>query len=154
MEKKCQTIPLLLKSLTISLRKIGKTVSESVPSPTVSFHSHVKDTSAVKFFMQPTYINEITNLEKESIKTKCTVCFDSLSIKPIQRTIEEIVIPLDHIINQSFVTRVVPENLKIAKVIPIYKSGIINGFNTYRPISILPALSKITNNIVCNKLVN
>lgn len=58
-----------------------------------------------------------------------------------------------HIINNSFVTGVVPDNLKIAKIIPIYKSGNINVFNNYRPISILPTLSKIMEKIVCNRLV-
>ena len=130
--------------------KIGKTVSESVPSPTTSFHSH---RSSVNFFMQPTDIYEIKNVVT-NLKTKCTVGFDSLSTKLIQQTIGEIIIPLRLSINQSFVTGVVPENLKVAKVIPIYKSGKKNVFNNYRPISILPALSKIMEKIVCNRLVN
>ena len=133
--------------------KIGKTVSESVPSPTTSFHSHLQDRSSVNVFMQPTDIYEIKNVVT-NLKTKCTVGFDSLSTKLIQQTIGEIIIPLRHIINQSFVTGVVPENLKVAKVIPIYKSGNKNVFNNYRPISILPALSKIMEKIVCNRLVN
>ena len=97
MEKKCQTIALLLKNLIFVLAKIGKTVSESVPSTTISFHSHLEDRS-VNFFMQPTDIYEITNVVTQ-LKTKCTVGFDSLSTKLIQQTIEEIIIPLRHIIN-------------------------------------------------------
>ena len=133
--------------------KIGKTVSESVPSPTISFHSHFKDRSSVNFFTQPTDINEITNVVTH-LKTKCSVGFDSISTKLIQHTIEDIIIPFRHIINQSFVTGVVPKNLKVAKIIPIYKSGNKYSFNNYRPISILPALSKIMEQIVCNRLVN
>ena len=64
--------------------------------------------------MQPTDINEIRNVVA-NLKTKCTVGFNSLSIKLIQQTIEEITIPLRHIIYKSFVTGVVPENLKVAK---------------------------------------
>ena len=49
--------------------KIGKTVSESVPSPTTSFNSRLQDRS-VNFFMQPTDIYEIknvvTNLKKQN----------------------------------------------------------------------------------------
>ena len=101
--------------------KIRKTVSESVPSPTTSFQSHLKDRSSVNFFMQPTDINEIRNVT--NLKTKCTVGFVSLSIKLIQQTIGEIIIPLRRIIYKSFVTGVVPENLNVAKIIPIYKSG-------------------------------
>ena len=44
------------------------------------------------------------------LKTKCSEGFDSLSTKLVQKTIEEIAIPLEHITNQSFVTGVVPDN--------------------------------------------
>ena len=44
--------------------------------------------------------------------------------------------------------------MKIAKNIPIYKSGEKDIFNNYRPISLLPALSKIMEKIVANRLVN
>ena len=33
--------------------------------------------------------------------------------------------------------------MKIAKVLPVYKNGAKNEFNNYRPISLLPQLSKI-----------
>ena len=90
--------------------KIGKTLSESVPSPITSFHSHLKDKS-VNVIMQPTDTNEIKDVVT-NLKTKCTVGFDSVSTKRIQQTIEETTIPLRH---QSFVTGVVPENPKVAK---------------------------------------
>ena len=60
----------------------------------------------------------------------------------MRETINEISTPLEDIINLSFVTGSVPENLKIAQIIPIFKSGNNQLFNNYRPISILQALSK------------
>ena len=68
--------------------------------------------------MQTTDIYEI-KIVVTNLKTKCTVGFDSLSTKLILQTIGEIIIPLRHIINQSFVTGVIPENLMVAKIIPI-----------------------------------
>ena len=47
------------------------------------------------------------------------------------------------IINQSLNTGIFPERLKIAKVIPIYKKDDAKMLDNYRPISILPAISKI-----------
>ena len=76
---------------------------------------------------QPYFVNAVFKCilleSKNKNVKKCTVGFDSLSTKLIQQTIEEIVIPLGHIINPSFVTGVVPDNLEVVKVIPIYKRG-------------------------------
>ena len=44
--------------------------------------------------------------------------------------------------------------MKLAKVIPIFKSGNNKLFNNYRPISILPAYSKLMEKIVAKNLVN
>ena len=102
--------------------------------------------------MQPTDVYEIKSVVQKP-KTKCSERFDSLSTKLVQKTIEEIAIPLEHIINQSFVTGIVPDNLKIAKIIPVFKAGNSKIFTNNRPISILPTLSKIMEKIVCNRLV-
>ena len=39
--------------------------------------------------------------------------------------------------------REVPSSLKLAKVVPIYKSKNKEEFNNYRPVSLLPCISKI-----------
>ena len=49
---------------------------------------------------------------------------------------------LYHIINLSLVTTTVPSEWKKATVIPRYKSGPVNEPENYRPILILPILSK------------
>ena len=51
--------------------------------------------------------------------------------------------PLTLIINQCLETGIFPSKLKIAKVIPILKRGDATIFDKYRPISILPSLSKV-----------
>ena len=83
---------------------------------------------------------------------KLTSC-DNLSTYIIQETIDEIAIPITHIINQSLASGLVPDKLKISKIIPIFKSGNNKHFNNYRPISILPPISKILEKIVCIFLV-
>jgi hypothetical protein len=55
----------------------------------------------------------------------------------------ELATPLSYIMNLSLRTDVVPLKWKIAKVTPIHKSGPTSSFDNYRPISVLPILSKI-----------
>ena len=49
---------------------------------------------------------------------------------------------------QEFFTGIFPDQLKIAKIIPIYKKGDQHIFDNYRPISLLPAISKVFEKIV------
>ena len=47
-----------------------------------------------------------------------------------------------------------PDKLKIEQVFPIYKSGKNSVLSNYRPISVLPCLSKILERIMYNRLYN
>ncbi len=45
-------------------------------------------------------------------------------------------------------TGIFPDKLKIAKINPIYKKDDDNLFNNYRPISLLPAISKVFEKVI------
>ena len=60
--------------------------------------------------------------------------------------------PLTYIINRSLRDSTVPGKLKIAKVLPLFKSGPKTLIDDYRPISILPAISKILKRVVYDQL--
>ena len=51
--------------------------------------------------------------------------------------------PLARLINRSIETGVFPSQLKIAKVFPVFKGGEKSDPSNYRPLSILPTVSKI-----------
>ena len=55
----------------------------------------------------------------------------------------EIIPSLTSILNQSLNTGIFSEKVKIAKVIPIHKKGFLNDISNYRPILLLPLISKI-----------
>ena len=56
------------------------------------------------------------------------------------------------ITNQSLSTGIFPEKLKIAKVLPLFKKGNCHHFDNYRPISLLPSISKVIERIVYDQL--
>ena len=48
----------------------------------------------------------------------------------------------------------VPVELKIARVVPLFKAGDKSIFSNYRPISVLPSFSKILEKLVYNRLID
>ena len=57
-----------------------------------------------------------------------------------------------HLLNLSIETGAVPSEWKQAKVVPLFKSGSKDDLDNYRPISILPILSKILEKAVFHQL--
>ena len=62
--------------------------------------------------------------------------------------------PLSLLINQSMAQCVFPAELKIARVIPLYKGENNQLIHNYRPISVLPFLSKIYEKIVYKYVID
>ena len=62
--------------------------------------------------------------------------------------------PLADIFSLSLSTGSVPEQLKIAKVIPIYKKENVEIFSNYRPVSVLPCFSKILERLIFSKCID
>ena len=57
-------------------------------------------------------------------------------------------------ISVSIIHGIVPNELKIARVVPIFKSGDKALFSNYRPISVLPCFSKILERRIYNRIIN
>ena len=62
--------------------------------------------------------------------------------------------PLTHICNLSISQGIFPEQLRVANVIPLYKSDDFMSFNNYRPVFVLCVLSKIFEKIMYNRVTN
>lgn len=58
-----------------------------------------------------------------------------------------------HFVNTILTTSIFPMAWKIARVVPIPKSRLVRGPDDLRPISILPALSKVTEHILKNQML-
>ncbi|KAJ4452058.1 hypothetical protein ANN_03574 [Periplaneta americana] len=79
---------------------------------------------------------------------------DNISILLVQK-IQDIVIPtIAHIFNSSLITSTFPKIWKQAFVLPLPKVKVPTDPNDYRPISILPAISKALERIVHRQITN
>ena len=70
----------------------------------------------------------------------------------MKASIDAIVIPITAITNKCIDQCIFPDKLKIAHVLPLYNKGSQHDCNNYRPISILPTISKLFENYFSNQL--
>ncbi|XP_065662801.1 uncharacterized protein LOC136085424 [Hydra vulgaris] len=118
---------------------IGADLASKIQCPNNTFKSYLTGSHCSLNF------NEINQDELEiaikSLKIK-SPGIDDISCKVVSDVFEEIRNPIYQIFNSSISTGIVPDKLKISKIIPIYKSGETSSLNNYRPISIL-SMSKL-----------
>ena len=70
----------------------------------------------------------------------------------IKKIIISVLEPFMHIFNLFLSKGIFPLQMKIAKVIPIFKLGDKSQFNNYRPISVLSQFSKIVEKLFYERL--
>ena len=112
---------------------------------------YLKNPISNSFFFKPVTENEILEICR-SLKNTTSTGYDDISCNVLKQIIHVIVVPLAHIFNASFSTGVFPQKLKIAKIIPVYKKDDKHLFQNYRPISILPSISKLIEKCAFNRL--
>ena len=79
---------------------------------------------------------------------KSAAGYDEMPSSIMKQCVEYYIKPLTFLINMSITQGTVPNELKIAKVIPLYKGEDIQLIENYRPISILPYFSKIFEKVI------
>ena len=72
----------------------------------------------------------------------------------MQKCINDYIAPLTYLVNISTKQGIFPDELKIAKVFPIFKSNDEQYITNYRPISVLNFFSKIFEKIVVNRIID
>ena len=111
-----------------SLLNLLQTFSINLTTNLYSYHQQIKLKYYLAFLL---------------LKTTKVVDLSAFLFEFSQLIKHDISEPLSQIINLSFSTGCFPNNLKIAKVIPVFKKDSPLECNNYRPISLLSNIDKI-----------
>ena len=149
---KTDNLALIADKFNKYFSNIGEEVNNAVPPTDKHFSNYLHGHYPHNFFMDPVTTAELIQTTK-LLKPKHSKGIDNIPTYIMKDTIEYISTPLTYIFNLSFSQGTVPSYMKIAKIIPIFKAGDKDSFSNYRPISLLPAISKLLEKLVCNRLV-
>ena len=125
-------------------------LSSSVPDSIFDYKYFLSARLDTEFELAETNVSEVTEIISE-IKN-VSPGYDELPASVLKKCSNLLVTPITHICNLSMFSGIFPSKLKVAKVIPVYKKGKRNDFNNYRPISMLPVISKIVEELVYKRL--
>ena len=106
---------------------------------------------AEEMLLGTTNERELVNIIKELNDVGPGV--DNISSKIFKASYRAIMKPLLHLFNTCLESGTFPNSLKIAVVKPIFKSGDCQLINNYRPISILPYISKVLEKLIHHRLM-
>ena len=131
---------------------IGQKLAANIETPNnKAFHDYLQNPCNNQFQFHPVLNDDIIEI-KDKLKPKSSKGHDRMSSTLIKKIKKEISEPLTYIINQCIVQHIFPDKLKLAKILPIYKKDNENLLENYRPISILPAISKILEKVIANQI--
>ena len=132
---------------------IGSTLSASIKldDSTIAFTDYLGNPTEHRFSFSKITENETLTIIN-NLKSKNSSVNDDISNRLLKSIKCEISKPLTIIINQSLETGIFPNALKVAKVKPLFKKGDNCCLNNYRPISLLPTISKIFERVMYTQL--
>uniref|UniRef100_A0A3Q3EUW8 Reverse transcriptase domain-containing protein n=1 Tax=Labrus bergylta TaxID=56723 RepID=A0A3Q3EUW8_9LABR len=132
---------------------VGPILAEKIP---VSVRSDDKNYDFIDINPKSMFLTAVEESEIIEIVHKCknktSTDYNDIDMRIVKQVIQGIAKPLTHICNLSFKTGKFPRKMKIAKVIPLYKTGDKHHFTNYRPVSLLPQFSKILKKLFADRL--
>ena len=130
---------------------VGLKQASSIPHNNMLFSDYLLNPSDLAFSFTRVTRDEITQIIN-SFKPKSSTGEDNISLKLFKMIGPKLSESLTLVINQSLATGVFPDSLKIAKVIPLFKKDDASKFDNYRPISLLPCISKLFEKVAHKQL--
>ena len=133
--------------------KIGSNLASNIncTEDGQSYKVYLQNPTLKKFAFKKVNDNEVLSIIN-NLKNKKSRGADNISNQLLKTIKQELCKPLTIIINQMIETGVYPEKFKISKITPIYKKNERTNIANYRPISLLPTLSKIFERVIHTQL--
>ena len=128
---------------------VGKHYVKKIPKS----KTHIDDYLAAircnqsSIFLAPTSITEISKL-LEGLPNKCSSGHDNVNNLLLKELVKQRSPILELLFNESLTTGQFPDKMKIADIVPLYKSKEHEIVDNYRPISLLMTISKVLERIV------
>ena len=129
---------------------VGIKLANEIVQPNITFNNYLNDIYENSFKFSRITENEILEIIRELKEGSPGI--DEIPISVIKKCKYELYIPLLHMCNLSLSTGVVPDQLKLSCIVPIFKGGDKRKIINYRPISLLPSISKILEKCVFNQV--
>lgn len=105
------------------------------------------------FYLMETTPDEIKNIVV-TLNDRKSPGIDNIRVRDLKAVVDDISPIISKLINLSFNSGIVPDNLKIASVRPVLKSGNTTMWNNYRPISVLCTIDKVMEKCMEHRLSN
>ena len=109
------------------------------------------ETSTV--FLTPCTVTEVITLI-ENLPNKISSGYDNISNMLLKKLLTSIVVPLTLIFHKSLSEGVFPDSMKLAEVTPLFKGGNKHMLTNYRPISLLPTITKLLEKVMYSRTYN
>ena len=133
---------------------IGPKLATSIKTDGIkNFDSYLRSPIQSTFKFKPYTENDTLKLI-QSLKSKTSTGHDGISVRLLKIIAPGIAHPITIILNQTLKTGIFPNNLKIAKIIPLHKKESTELVDNYRPVSLLNAISKVFERAAYNQLYN
>ena len=94
------------------------------------FKKYLKGNYQSSFFFNPITEDELER-ELKSMKSNKSCGYDGIHTSIAKLSVKEISKPLTHIFNLTFSTGIIPDNLKVAMITPIFKGNDAMKFENY-----------------------
>ncbi len=131
---------------------IESTISQHKQHPSISrIQGNYRNPASEPFNFKPVSAKDI-QLHMNKLDIKKATGFDNLPAKLLKYATEQLAPYLSELINKCIDSSIFPSNLKRADIVPIFKKTDRLNKTFYRPVSILPVISKLFERVIEKQL--